>query len=499
MFKLEAGSFGTLHSQLSHGLNWQGGDAYLALSGFSQNGFRQQNEQQTGRLNANLGLQSSENLSHRLYLSHIDTQAEIPGALSLRELNNDPRHANPLNGSRDYQRNLKVTRLGLKSAYQQDETQLQSTLYFTDRALDNPVTTYEFQDSQDGGLRLKWVQQTASSRFTGGVNTAFGTADETRYRNLNARPGARILTRQLGAFTGEAYAQVEQPLLAHLTGIAGFQSAYATRDVQQSFPTSAEVNQTYRGFSPRLGLLYTLPRNTRLFANLSRSFEPPSWSEVSAGNSPGFARLKAQRATTAEIGARGRLRGLHWQAAAYHGWLQNELANYRFPDGSTATTNVAHSLRDGVELGLHGTAAENLLQPYDALELRGAYTLSHFTLDDDPQFHDARLPGVAEHLLRAEALYKMPNGLRFGPNIEWSPRALPVDLTDSLQAKPYAIFGARALWQQPAYSLYLEARNLLNRRYSATTNVVPDAAGADGRYFYPGEGRALYAGLSLPF
>ena len=500
-FRAEAGSFGTLHGQYAMGREWNGGDVFAAVTGFSQDGFREQNEQQTGRFTANLGMQVNEHFSNRIYISHTFSDAEIPGTLSLSEIRSNPRQANPRNLAGDYRRNLDITRIANKSAWESGEDRVETTLFYTYRHLDNPVTTYEYQHNNDVGLRTKYAHRYGKSQWVVGMNHQYGEVEETRQQNIAGNNGARILARNLYASTHEAYAQIDQQLAGTLYGIAGVQAAYAVRDIHEAFPTTNAQDEYYTGFSPRVGLRYYVDAQRQLFANLSRSFEPPGSAELSGGNVPGFKKLNAQRATTAEMGARGETEGIGWQAAYFHGWLKNEFVNYRFADGTTNTINAASSTRDGVELAAHGRVKNNLFLTGDGVSLRGAYTYSRYALDNDPLYGDNTLPGVPEHYLRAEVLYEHPSGLSFGPNVEWSPADSPIDLTHSLNAPSYTLLGARALWQNDEQTLnfYVEGRNLLNKNYVATYNVIPDAQGRDGRNFYPGEGRAIYTGFRVHF
>ncbi len=487
-FRGEGGSFGTMHGLVSVGKEWQGGDFFAAASGFNQEGFRQQNEQQTGRLNANWGWQSDA-FSNRVYISHTHSDAEIPGAISFAQVKADPGAANPANLANNYQRNLDITRIADKSAWSDGDNRVDTTLFYTYRTLDNPVTTYEFQHNNDMGMQAKYTHIFGQSQWLAGINNYYGTADEARFQNNDAVPGAPILTRNLYALTSEAYGQLEQHLAGKLFGIIGAQGSYAMRDIDQLTPYEATQDKDYIGFSPRIGLRYDIAPEKQLFANLSRSFDPPTWSDLSGGNTPGFNQLKAERATTAEIGEHGVFGHLHWQAAYYHAWVKDELVNYFFPDGSTDTINAQRTKHDGIELGLNGDITK-------AVSLRAAYTFSHFTLDHDPVYGNNILPGVPEHYLRAETLYHLSSGISFGPNVEGSPTRSPVDLPNTLYSDSYAVFGARAFWESDNKRLnfYIEGRNLLGKNYVATYNVVPSAA-SGGRYFYPGEGRAIYTGI----
>lgn len=484
----EGGSFGHARAMAAAGRAWQGGDLHAAVSGFQQEGFRNHNTQDTLRFSGNLGLRGGAG-EQRVTLSHTATAAQIPGAVSKAELTRDSRTANPANTAGRYARALDITRLGWRGAWQSDAQEVEAALFYSARELENPVTVFIDSGTQDVGARGRLSRRLGDTRLTFGSNIYYGADNEHRFANLSGQRGAPVVNREMQALTAEAYTQLEQPLTQTLHVIGSLQASHARRGIRQSFPTRAGQQENYTGVNPRIGLRRDLPQG-ELFANLSRSFEPPTLSELSGGNSPGFTRLAAQRATTAELGAR--LREGIWQceAAYYHGWLQNEFVTTSYPDGVTKTFNARHTTRDGVELGLAGDLAERVA-------LRGAYSWSRFRLRNDPLYAGHALPGMPAHYLRA-ALRFHTASISLEPNVEWVPRAYSVDLADTLRTSPYAIFGLQAAWQPlTGLNLYLDARNLLNRRYAATTNLLPNAAGADGRYFYPGEGRAFYAGLRL--
>jgi iron complex outermembrane receptor protein len=46
------------------------------------------------------------------------------------------------------------------------------------------------------------------------------------------------------------------------------------------------------------------------------------------------------------------------------------------------------------------------------------------------------------------------------------------------------------------WSWFVEGRNLANRDYAATTAVQANARGQDGAYYFPGDGRSVYVGLT---
>jgi iron complex outermembrane receptor protein len=108
---------------------------------------------------------------------------------------------------------------------------------------------------------------------------------------------------------------------------------------------------------------------------------------------------------------------------------------------------------------------------------------------------DNRLPGVAPHTIRAEVLYKHPNGFYAGPNVEWMPQAFFADNANSLTVDPFALLNFRIGYvRSTGWSGYLEGRNLLDKRYISTT-ITAEKADATSELFNPGTGLAIYGGL----
>lgn len=496
--RMEAGSFGTFHAQASTGQRSGGYDAYATAVGFAQEGFRDQNTQRTGRFSGNIGWRPAPEVETRFYLGHTATQAEIPGTLFKAEVYDDPSQPKPINAERDYARDLSITRIANRTAWQSGGIRLESTLYGRFRSLENPVFTYISDDRQDFGWRGSLRRRQGAGEWLGGVNLAYGNGKESRYANADGAPGAFILQRKEEAVTTEAYLQYSHRLPYDLTLIGSGQMSYAGRSITEIAPLSEEFTRDYTGFNPRIGLLYDLTPRVQLFTNISRSFEPPMLEDLSGGNQSGFKDLGEQTATTVEFGTRGAWRAWRWDAAYYHARVDDEFIQYRFPDGTSDTINAGDTTHDGIELGAGGAAAHSLWNPQDRLDLRLAYQWNHFRLRGDPQLGGRELPGIPEHVLRAELFYAHPSGWGIGPNVEWVPEAPPIDLANSYTAQSYALLGARAHYapEDKPYAFYLDARNLLDKTYIATYDIAPDAGGADRSSFYPGDGLAIYAGMS---
>lgn len=226
--------------------------------------------------------------------------------------------------------------------------------------------------------------------------------------------------------TAEVFAQEQWYLTTQLSLLAGAQYVYARRASRVDVPTPPtffpiffprDERQSYDGFSPKLGAIWEFASATQVFANISRSYEPPTSFEFfssSGGNA-----LKAQSAWTAEIGTRGRTERSGWELAFYRAWVKHEILSIEIPpnSGQFQTSNVNDTTHLGIEASVSSLVPLGFTALDDALDVKLAYTWNHFRFNDNPRFGN-KLPGIPEHVLNLEALYRHPAGFFFGPNLQ---------------------------------------------------------------------------------
>ena len=159
--------------------------------------------------------------------------------------------------------------------------------------------------------------------------------------------------------------------------------------------------------------------------------------------------------------------------------------------------NADRTIHQGIEAGLGVAVMKNIVTPgAGKVWINLAYTYNDVRFDNDATFGNHQLPGAPRHFLRAEALYKHANGFYIGPNIEWVPQAYYVDNFNTFTTAAYAIWGLKAGIDDGKYSMYLEARNIANTAYIASTSITR-LANATLPLFEPGTGRAIYAGMKV--
>ncbi|MGH8025450.1 MAG: TonB-dependent receptor family protein, partial [Pseudoxanthomonas sp.] len=494
--RVEAGSFGYGRAQAALAGNNGTADGYLSVSAFGQEGFREHAKQETYRLFGNAGYRFSDTLDGRLYLTHVDTRSELPGNLTLAQARDRPEAANAGNVSSDQRRDFTLTRLSGKLAWAPSTgNTLLLSAFYSDKSLHHPIFQVVNQDTQDYGIDLRWrgEGQLAGHRnvLIAGLALAQGDVKDNRFVNAAGREGARTNRLDQRARNAKIYLENQTWLDERWALSVGAQALKSGRRSRDRFITGGNdesFNVDFSGVSPKLGLRLLLDADSQLYANLSGSLEPPSFSEITGG--PAATLVDEQRATTAELGYRLLRDGLSVDLSLYNARVKEELLALTDGNGNPlGTINAGRTLHRGIELGLGWRIAEPLRWSVN-------YLLNDFRFDGDPVYGDNRLAGVPRQQLRSQLRWQVNDRLYVVPNVEWTPQDYYVDHANTFKAPGYRVFGLKIGGDLGAsWSWFVDARNLQDRKWIATTNVVADAHGLDAANFLPGDGRSFYAGF----
>jgi iron complex outermembrane recepter protein len=526
--KVEGGSFGFMRSQITTGGVAGPWDYYASISGRYRDGWREHSAESTEYLFSDLGYKFSDRLENRIYLIVDQTDRELPGALTLQQMEQNPQQAQPLAQSQDWRKDWYYFRLADKLSYKTDAEQADAGLYWWHReayepnifipsntlsgvgsfyaddfgALFNSTTHFDFL----GGENV----------LTAGFNPTAEDEEDAYYENLNGQKGS--LTGADGEWSLNAvlYAQLQHYLTEKLSLVAGLQGIYAQRHFSDFFLTSVDGDQSrnliYRGINPKFGAIYELDNKDQLFANFSRSQQPPSFDDmVSFDTGPNtsqiFTPLEMETAWTAELGTRGESDRVEWELALYHSWVRHELVDVYSAetDLDLGSLNVPHSMHQGVEAGLEYKLFDSMFMQGDKrhagdrLTLRQDFTLTDAHFTHDPAFGNDRIAGVPIYVFQTQLMYESGRGFYAGPNLNWVMTRFPVDNANTLYAPAYALLGFRAGVQLgKGFSVFFDARNLLDQRYASSVDPISSAAAFQPgvAVFHPGDPRSFYGGLS---
>lgn len=501
--RLDGGSFGQHRENLQLARAAGDWDVYAAATNARQQGWRPQSQQNIQFASLNIGRRLGEDREVRLIINGANINQEIPGALTLTQFRTNPRQATAANYGADQGRNQRSLRGSLRTSWRLDaRTVLDGAVYAGWKDLDHPIFQVIDQKSRNYGAfaRLRWEGAVGALRADGyaGAWLRKGDLDSRFWLNVKGARGALQSLTYQNADAADVFAEGRLFVSDRLALVGGGTWGSAGRDyVSVRVPGVAgtldlTARKTYDWFAPRFGLLWEDEGGVQLFANVTKSVEPPNLGAMSPTNT-GFAPVRTQEAWTAEAGMRGRKGPFTFDLTLYRAWLDGELLQFVTNPSVPATTfNADRTVHQGVE-----AAVDWRVTP--GLRLRQTYTLSDFRFDGDAQYGDNRLPIVPKHFYRAELRYEHPAGWFVAPSVEWSASDIWVDFNNTTRSPAYAVWSLNAGWTvNQAISVFVDARNLFDKAYVSNVQPAITAAPATG-YFWPGDGRAVYGGLTVAF
>lgn len=500
--RLDAGSFGYARSQASTGGAKGPYDWFVSASAQREDGYRDHSNGQIERGSANFGYQFSPDAETRFYVNANSWRQRLPGELTKSAALNSPQTADSEFVRQDQQRNIDSVRVANKTTLRFDATTIDFGIFGVNRHVDHPIYRYlDYRVNDYGGFVRATDDRIIGgfrNRLITGINVHNGTIDYEEYANLTgAVKGALLFSTLDKSQNYSAYAENSFYFLRNVAFVAGGQFQYTVRDRQDRFLSDGDQSgrRAYDIFSPKVGLLWDVDPAWQVFGNVSRSAEVPTF-DVNSFASPASTNVDAQTATTYEIGTRGRRPDFTWDISLYRAQIRNELQCLTTGPFSPCTVvNADRTVHQGIEAGLGIAFLKSVFSTDDRVWFNVVYTYNDFFFDGDTRYGNNRLPGVPTHSVRAELLYKHPNGFYAGPNVDWVPQAYFADNANGLTVDPYALLNFKVGYgRDRGWSGYVEGRNLFDTRYISST-IIAGAATATSALFNPGAGRSVFAGI----
>ena len=513
----EAGSFGFLKNYVGTGQVYGPFDLYVGLSDTELNGYRQHGDQTRRRAYASLGYRLAGGTTVRLDLGYVRSEENLPGALTQPEMDRNPRQRNPASSAFHEERNYNYTRGALTVRTPLSENQvLEWSTQLNYQDMDHPLsfaiiddTTYSY------GTELRYVLTAPflglASRLTAGFQF-FGTRQiDVNFANNLGNRGAKTKDQFNIANNVAGYLEEQLDLTSTFSAVAGGRVNYATREVRDRF--GADGNQSdavdFFSASPRAGFVWKVAPNVQVFGNASHAYEPPALLELTAPGQLGgnLGQLAAQKSWQFEAGTRGTVgERLAWDVAVYDAELWDEIQNVNvqpFPGAAFTIPryrNIDRSRHTGVEAGVDLLLVKDLLSRMglgrtgDTLRARAGYTWSRFVFVNDVNFGDNDLPGAPRHFIQTELRYDHGSGFWMAPGLDIVPKGYFVNSENDARNDPYTLVNFKAGFEHKptGIGVFFEARNLADTTYSGA--VATDDA--NRRFFFPGDGRSFYGGVS---
>jgi iron complex outermembrane receptor protein len=527
--RIEGGSFNTLRGNVSASGVAGSTDYYIGLTGLRDDGFREHSEVRSLYGHGNIGFRLSENVETRFYVTALSDNFELNGSLRLADALANPRAAgrpvtvgpfrpggpvtvlDPGPVADDWDRNLDVLRISNLTAITLGSGTLEIGGWYARRTLDHAITRFAGiidQKEDEFGVSLRALGEftlvgEATSRWTLGGSYAQGDNRARRHRNLNGERAGLTNESDQDSTNLTAFGQLDLGLTSRVTAVLGGQYVKVVRDVDAIL---AEVSGRgeYEQVSPRFGLLYQLADTAQLYANINRSFEPPSLADLTSGGARPFAPLKEQRAITYEIGSRGQADFLAWDVSLYRSEVENEFLDFGVPGTNgfvSFTANADRTIHQGVELGLDVYVARDVLAARgQAFTLRGAYTFNDFRFDGDATYGDNQLAGVPRHVFVSEARFEQKDSWYVSANLRWVFDGPWADFANTERAPGYELIGLTAgVDVLPGVRLFGSVENLFDTVFISNVATNANQSLERAAIYTPGVGRAIYGGITAQF
>jgi iron complex outermembrane recepter protein len=513
----EAGSFGFLKNYVGTGQVYGPFDLYVGLSDTELDGFRQHGEQVRRRAFASFGYRLAGGTTVRLDLGYVRSEENLPGALTQQEMDRNPRQRNPVNAPFKEGRDYDYTRGALTVRTPLGENQvLEWYTQLNYRDLNHPLSFAVINDTTYSyGTEVRYVLTAPvfglPNRATAGFQFLGTRQVDDNFANMSGNRGAKTKSQINIANTVAGYVEDQLDLTQTFTAVVGGRGVYTTREVRDRFLSDGNQSDAvdFTAASPRAGFLWRPRPSVQVFANASHAYEPPLLLEITAPGqlSGNLGQLGAQKSWQFEVGTRGRAgERLAWDQSIYDIELWDEIQNVNvlpFPGAGFTIPrfrNIDRSRHTGVEAGLDLRLVKDILSRVglgragDALRARAAYTWSRFVFVDDVDFGDNDLPGAPPHFIQTELRYDHRSGFWMAPGLDIVPRGYFVNSENNARNHAYTLLNFRAGFEHKASGIgvFFEARNLTDKRYAAAV-AVDDA---NRRFFFPGDGRSFYGGLS---
>lgn len=515
ILRLEGGSFGAVRGSAQFSRVMGPLDFIGTFSVNHADGYRDHERGQYEQFNANIGYRFTPDVETRFYLGAYVVDQQLPGTLSLSDALNNPTKASASALSGDQARDTRTERIANKTTVKLDVGQLDFVTWAIHKSLYHPIFQVIDQDGWTYGFAPRYTSTfnvggmrndvIAGARFFG------GTTQARQYVNVSGNEGAQTLDSTQSAYNYEAYVEDRLFFLPTVALMAGFK---ALRDVRKyvdhgglaADPTYKSASETFSGVNPKLGVMWQPNREIQAYIDITRSQDVPDFTDLTQtfANTTRFTPLTSQHAWTLELGTRGTRDRVSWDVTAYRSLVRDQLLQYTTnPDIPASTFNANKTVLQGIEAGVSVDVWRDITHAGagDKLTLSGLWNLSDFRFKDDPQYGNNRIAGVPVNVLRAVLGYSRPNGFHVSASVDWVPAGAWADDANTLRVPGYTLLGVQAGMDfRNGLSVFLDARNLTNKRYVSDISTIANAQTASSTaIFYPGEGRSIFAGVRYAF
>lgn len=331
------------------------------------------------------------------------------------------------------------------------------------------------------------------------------------FPNQGSVLGGRLSNNEQNRNFANYFTQINTNLTENWTLETGF-NINSTRYSLTDLVTDDAVDQTgaYRFktiFSPRIATSYQIATGKNIFASISHGFSTPTVAETLQPDGQINTNLKPEVGTNYEIGLKANWFGnkLYTEISAYTIRVSDLLVANRIAEDQYVGINAGKTNHNGIEMLVqYQLVLKNgfVVKPYFSAAIN-YFEFGEFT-NDGTNFSGKRLPGIPKYTTNLGVDFRTKKGISLSAN--WrSVGEVPLDDANSGFAEAYDLVNLKAgytLLVAKNINLYFYGgvNNVLDEKYASS--ILTNAVGFGGnapRYFYPGNPRNYYGGISLNY
>jgi len=512
----QLGSYGLFRSANSVILGLPSGSLGVNYTNTTSDGYRQNNEYDRETISLIGFTELSGKTSLSFLFNTIDLKAFIPSSIDSATFAANPKAAAgnwlAAEGFEDYDRSFLGTSIKTEIAPNAEV----SLSFFGSFRNANEVRPFGLlrENTNAYGSRLKFtldLQKSWAPILVYGAEVFRDTHKFSTFENDNSLPGNiesdNIEVRKYVNF----FLQGDWQLSERLTMVAGLNLNDTKYEYDDLFRSNGDQSGDF-GFdliaSPRIAFNYKVNPNNAIHFTASHGFAPPTLAETLTPDGQINPEIKPESGYNFEIGSRGSLleNRATYDITIYTMQIKNLLIARRIAQDQFVGVNAGKTDHNGVEAAIGYQFIQNQTGFIRTLQGHLNYTFVSFKFDkyiDDEggDFSGNELTGTPKNTFNGILDLETSVGLFGNINYRFVDK-MPMRDDNSIFSDAYQVsnlkLGYRNDFGKFQMELYGGINNLFNEKYASMILVNASSFGGNApRYFYPGQPRNWFSGISL--
>ena len=518
---LSYGSFNTRKSRANFSYVKDSLDISVNYNQVQSDGYRQNGEYDRISFLGSAGLINKSGNYWSFFFSYTNLKAYIPSSLNEEDFRNNPEKAaftwNQAAGYESYDKN--IFGISYEHHFSENLTNLTSVFYNSRDGYEPRPFDILDEDRNSFGARTKFNYQTSvfnkSSEFSFGAETMMEFYETGTFENLyeeaeqrRSVQGDRLSLNEQNRNYINVFAQMNMELTSRLLLEAGLNFNSTAYDLKDKF-NEDETDQSgdYRFdpvISPRLGLSYEAFEGKNFYASASHGFSTPTVAETLTPEGQINTDLKTETGWNYEVGFKGNWLSnrLYTELNLYSIQIRNLLVARRVGQDQYVGVNAGKSDHNGIEFT---SAFQTMLASNFQLKLFLNSNFNFFEfdkfVDQGENYSGNTIPGVPEYMISPGAELGVNE---FSANFNFQAFGrMALNDENSGYTDPYQLLNLKLNynWEisnKIGVRFNFGINNILDEDYAAS--IVTNAVGFGGsapRYYYPGNPRNFFGGVSF--